>query len=254
MASWMHSVLWTLSLATLLPAQSLNIYCEEAPPNQFLGPDGQLTGMCVELVREIQWRVGNADPIQVVPWARGYEEVRSKPNTVLFTMARTAQRNDSFQWVGPILEMSFSFYVRSDSPVKITNLEDAKQLTGIGVYTNDVRDQVLTQAGFTNLERTNNNIQNFKKLMSGRLDAYAGSSISIDGESKDAGYKASDVKSTYTFLKVQLYIAMSKGTPKGVVQAWTSALEGMRKDRTFMKIHRKYYPTAPLPGKAITDF
>lgn len=79
---------------------SLSIYCEFDPPFQFLDASGSPTGYAVGLVREIQKRVGNTDPIEIVPWARGHNDVLKKPNIVLFSMARTAERENLFRWVG----------------------------------------------------------------------------------------------------------------------------------------------------------
>ena len=208
----------------------------------------------MEITKEIQRRIGNQDPIQLVPWARGYDEALNRPNTVLFSVSRTAERNPRFHWVGPILEMTFSFYTRADAKVIIKNLGDAKKLNRIGVYHNDVRDTFLTQAGFRNLDRTNNNIQNFKKLMSGRIDAYASSPIQIEDEARAAGYKGSDVKEVFAFMRVQLYIVLSLGTPDAVIQDWSSAFAAMQKDGSYLALFRRYYPKLPLPGRAIADF
>lgn len=235
-------------------AQSLTIYCEDDPPNQMLGPDGQLTGMTVEVAAEIKKRIGNQDPIQMVPWARGYDEIQKIPNTVLFSMSRTAERNPLFHWVGPVLESSYGLFAKTDSRIVIRSLDDAKKLKRIGVYNADVRDTFLTQAGFRNLDRTNNNIQNFKKLMGDRIDVYASAPTSIEDEAKAAGFKASDVKNVFTFMHVQLYIALSRETPESTVKAWSDAFASMQKDGSFANIYRKYYPSLPLPGKAITDF
>jgi polar amino acid transport system substrate-binding protein len=235
-------------------AQNLTIYCEDDPPNQMLAPDGKLTGMSVEITQEIQKRIGNQDPIEMVPWARGYDAALKNPNTVLMSMSRTAERNPLFHWVGPVLESNYTFYAKAGSKIVIKSLDDAKKLERVGVYNNDVRESYLSQAGFNNLERTTNNIQNFKKLMSDRLDVYASSPNQIEDEAKAAGFKASDAKPVYTFMKVQLYIAMSKGTPDAVVKSWCKAFASMQKDGSFAAIHKKYYPTDPLPGKAINRF
>ena len=197
--------------------------------------------------------MGNHDPIQLVPWARGYLKVQTEPNTVLFTMSRTAERNPLFHWVGPVVEQVFSFYAKADSPLTVRSLDDARKLA-VGVYINDVRDTFLTDAGFKNLSRVNNNTQNFKKLMMGRLDVYASSPSQIEDEAKAAEYKASDVKKLFDFLQVQLYIAMSRGTSPRIVTAWTRAFAAMEKDGTFAALHRKYYPADPLPGRAVTVF
>jgi len=251
--------IWIFLYMAILPwmrvsAEPLTIYCEDDPPNQMVGAEGQLTGMSVEIVTELQKRIDNRDPIQLVPWARGYDAVQKTPGTVLFSMSRTAERDALFHWVGPILVSSYAFYARADSRIVIRGLEDARKLRRIGVYNNDVRDTFLTQAGFTNLDRAANNIQNFKKVMAGRLDVFASAPISIEDEARAAGCRASDIKHVYTFMEVQLYIVLSKGTPEDVVKAWTDAFASLRRDGTFARIHRKYYPARPLPGKPTTEF
>ena len=235
-------------------AQSLKIYTEENAPLQFKAPDGSLTGIAIDVVKEIQKRVGSKEPIELVPWARSYQELQTDPNVALFSTNRTAERNPLFQWVGPLDEVTHSFYVKADSKIVIKSMEDAKKLHTIGVYKDDVRDLVLTKAGFTNLDRATDNLTNVKKLMLGRLDAFAVSSGEIPDLAKGAGCKVTDMKEAFPFLKAQVFIAFSKKTPEATVKAWQDALDAMKKDKTFETIYRKYEPTKPLPGPAKTTF
>lgn len=235
-------------------AQGLSIYCEDDKSLQTVGADGKLTGFSVEVVQEIQRRVGNKDSIQVVPWARGVNNLNMLSNTLLFSMARTAERNPLYQWVGPIFENVYGLYVKADSPLKITTLEDAKTVGVIGVYRDDARDQTLTKLGFTNLERTTDNVQNFKKLMAGRVDMAAGSALGVQALADSAGFKPAELKLAVAFLRPQLYIAASKSLDPSIVAGWNKALEDMKKDHTFQKILKKYFPDLEPPGPAITKF
>jgi len=248
----------TLALALLSPmilaAQKLTIYCEDDSPMQFMGPDGKLSGMSVELVEEIQKRVGNTDEIKMVPWARGYDAVQKNPNIVLFSMGRTAERNPLFQWVGPIAESSFGLYAKAGSLIRIKTLDEAKKVHAIGVYRDDIRDQFLTKAGFTNLDRVNDNVTNFRKLMSGRVDLYASSSNDIRGNAERAGFRVADIKLVFVFLKTQVFIAMSKDTDPAIPAKWNEALRAMKRDGTFRRIFKAYYPDHSLPGPEITTF
>lgn len=241
-------------LAAQPPAPALTIFTEDAPPFQFVGPDGALTGYAVELVRAVQRQVGNQDAIKLVPWARGYQTMLSEPNVVLFVMARTAERNNLFHWVGPVLEQEYGLYGKADTLLRLASLEDAKRVHSIGVYRDDVRDQILTKAGFTNLDRINNNNANVQKLMSGRIDLYASSSLNFALEAQQAGFQPSDLKLVLPFQKIQVYIAMSKGTPEGVVQDWNAALKKLRLNGGWSTLLKKYYPQGKLPGPAVTDF
>ena len=245
-------VLTVLALSVgALHAQPLTIYTEISPPGQFLGPDGKLTGFAVELVQEIKKRINNTDPIEVVPWIRGYKEVQAKPDVVLFTMARTAERNPLFSWVGPINEEVYSFYVKAESNIVIKNLEDARKVGLIGIYKEDVREHYLISAGFTNLDRSVDEVVMFKKLMAGRIDALASSTDGYGQIARMAGFRPEDLREAIPFLKVQTYIAFSKGTPETVVKSWHAALEGMKKDGFFEQLFRKYHPNKPLPGPPV---
>jgi polar amino acid transport system substrate-binding protein len=235
-------------------AQSLTIYTEIDAPGQFYRPDGSLSGLAVEVVKEIQKRTGNTDRIKVIPWARGYLELQTLPNVVLFATARTAERNALFKWVGPTDEKRYSLFVKADSKLVLKSLDDASKLGSIGVYKDDVRDLYLTGKGFKNLDRTIDNISNVKKLMSGRIDAFAFATTGIPELAQSAGFRAEDLKEALPILKVQLYIAFSQSTPDATVKAWDKAFKQMKKDKTFEHIYRKYYPLQPLPGPAITAF
>lgn len=246
--------LLALLAALALPAQHLRVYTEINAPLQYLGEDGKLTGLAVDVVKEIQRRVGNTDPIELVPWARGYVELETLPDVALFATARTAQRNELFKWVGPFDETAFCLFVKADSRITLKDLAEAKSLRAIGVYTNDVRDLYLTKEGFRNLERTVDNVANVKKLISGRIDAFASAEVSIEELARSAGHKREDMRVALTFLKVQQFIAFSRKTPDATVKAWSEAFEAMRKDHTFERIFRAYHPHGPLPGPAITTF
>lgn len=247
------SVLLGFILLGPLLGQPLTIFTEVMPPSQIQDPNGEAAGPAVELVREIQKRVGNTDPIQVVPWARGYALIQQHPNTVLFSMARTAERNALFQWVGPVSQTTYSFYVRSESKTRIRKLEDAKRLGLIGVYRNDARDQLLTDAGFTNLARTNDSETIVKLLMDGRVDALVSSNMQIRGLTESAGYKLENIREAFPFMTLQTWIAFSKGTPRSIVDAWTKAFNTMKRDGTRDRILQKIPGWTP-PGRPITRF
>lgn len=250
--------IFILALVSLAGApvwsQSLSIYTELVPPNQVRLPNGELGGPLVDVVREIQRRVGNTDPIKVVPWSRGYHLLTLEPNTLLFAIARTAERNPLFHWVGPVDEDLYALYVKADSPINLKSLEDAKSLKFISVYRDDVRDQFLTKAGFTNLDRTSDSSASVKKLMTGRIDAISASVVTIDAMLAAAGEPRESVRMAFTFLAAQTWLAFSKGTSEKTIAAWTDALEAMKKDKRFETLMKSGNPKWTLPSKAIVQF
>lgn len=150
--------------------------------------------------------------------------------------------------------MTLRFYTQADSRLQLKSLAEAKRPKRIGVYNNDVRDSFLTQAGFRNLDRTNNNVQNVKKLMAGRIEAYASSPVQVDDEARAVGCKGSDLREVFAFRRVQLHVVLSLGTPEETVQSWSNAFSAMQKDGSFEAVFRKYHPKLTPPERSLTAF
>ncbi len=65
--------------------------------------------------------------IKVLPWARGYSHVMKQKNHVLFSMARTKDREKLFQWAGPICTSRLVLIALADNKIKLSKFEDVKK-------------------------------------------------------------------------------------------------------------------------------
>jgi len=93
--------------------------------------------------------MGIAGDIQAMPWARGYKLLSSKPNVVLFSTARTQEREHLFHWVGTLYAFRLGFFARISDALRIDSLEAAKQVGTIGTYKDAFRQQLLKSLVFT---------------------------------------------------------------------------------------------------------
>jgi polar amino acid transport system substrate-binding protein len=227
------------------------ICMEEAPPLNHLGPDGAPAGLVVDIVREIQRRLGNADPIQVVPWVRGLAFLDEGSNVLLFSMARTAQRDPLYQWIGPVYESAFALFSLKAAGISAASIEAAKRVRAVGVYRGDVRDTLLSALGFTNLYRTDSEPTLARMLFARRLDLIASSSVGIRALMESIGRSVDEVEFQLEFSRVQLYIAASKKMDPGIVRNWNAALEGMKKDGAFRRAFEAYGLAGQLPGSEV---
>ena len=117
----------------------LTILTENLPPLNYVD-NGVLVGPSVEIVREIQRRVGSEEPIQVYPWARAYKMALEEENVVLFGMTYTKVREDKFKWVGPLATKRDILVAKKGSGIKISRLEDAKKVGRIGTLRDRAAD------------------------------------------------------------------------------------------------------------------
>ncbi len=203
-------------------------------------------GFYGEIVIEIQKRIGDETEIKIVPWARSYADTLKNRNTMLFPMNRTAEREDLFFWVGPLMNVRYSLYARKGSGIKITSLEDAKKVKTIGTVQDDTREDFLTEQGFTNLEATYDNELNIKKLFADRVQLITGSSTGIGKQLARAGYSLDQVEEVYTLFTGALYIAFSKNTNKNILENWEKAFKEIVDDGTYKRLCMKWFPKEKL--------
>ncbi len=231
-----------LSLAgTAAGAAELQLLTEENPPLNF-SQNGQPRGLSIDVVQEIQRRVGNTDPIEVQPWARAYRTATTVPNVALFGTARTAVREELFHWVGPVATAVASLYSKRGAGLRIASLDDAKSVERILVVRDFYTHQLLQKLGFANLELVAKPETMVKITVNGRAPLMFIGNLTLPDLLEKAGATRSDVELVYTVTSIQTYIAFSLGTPKGVVASWQAALGGMKRDGTYATIYARWLP------------
>ena len=159
--------------------QNLMVVTELAPPNQVL-LNNQVTGYSTELVNMIILEAKLNAPINMYPWARAYKMAVNNSNTLIYSMARTTDRETLFHWIGPVAQFEMGFVKLSErSDINFDNTEQAKQYK-IAVQRHDIAAQVLVKRGFEVLLTTD--IQKSYQLLLARK---------VDLVVDDANYLAS---------------------------------------------------------------
>ena len=240
----MKKLFLIVALMVLLAGQSvlsaeLTILTENLPPLNYVEND-VLVGPSVEIVKEIQRRVGSEEPIQVYPWARAYKMALEDENVVLFGMTYTKVRHDKFKWVGPLAKKRDILVAKKGSGIKINSLEDAKKVKRIGTLRDDTRGRLLKRLGFTNLEPVSDEQKNAKKLVLGRIDLWTYKKPGLKTVCELAGVDYNEIEEVYHLREIDLMIAFSKKTSDSIVQKWRNAFNEMLADGTIMQIRKKW--------------
>lgn len=243
-----HLVVVALLLACLggVQAQPLRLYTEEYPPINF-SQDGKAAGMSTEVVREIMRRTGQRVSIQVVPWARGYQQAIQRPNTGLFVTMRTDAREHLFKWVGPLTRNVTGFYALRSSFIGIDSLEQAREFKEIAVPRDWYSHQRLIAEGFSNLNPVTSPAQMVSMLKRGRVKLMVLDNLSLNAMLAQGDIQPDEVQLLFSFMHSDSYIAFSLGTDDALVQRWQRELDDMKADGSFAAIHQKWLPGEPLP-------
>ncbi len=216
-------------------SEELTILTENLPPLNYLR-DGVLVGTSVEIVREIQQRVGSDEVIEVFPWARAYQLALTDKNIVLFGMTHTRARNKLFKWVGPLATKRDILLAKKGEKVVLKSLEDAKKVLRIGTLRDDTRERLLKDKGFQNLYSVSDEQNNAKKLMLGRIDLWAYKTPGWRTVCELAGINSDEFVEVFDLREIDVSIAFSKTTSDAIVKKWRNAFNEMLSDGTIDRI------------------
>ena len=237
---------WAALLCSLACAADIQILADENPPLSF-SESAQAKGLVVDVVHEIQRRTGNTDPIEIQPWPRAYRTASTTPNVALFAMARTPEREELFQWVGPVSASRASLYGKRGTTLRIRNLDEAKSVERIMVVRDFYTHQLLHKLGFTNLELVPKPETMVKMAVNDRAPLMFTSNVTLPDMLEKAGAKRTDLELVYTVTSIQTYIAFSQGTSKDEVARWQTALDSMKRDGSYSAIYARWLPGETPP-------
>jgi polar amino acid transport system substrate-binding protein len=237
--AWRHLVVLVLFSPGLLHAASLRILTEDLPPLNYV-KDGVLLGPSVEMVKEVQRRIGSTAEIKVYPWARAYQMALEEENVVLFGVSHTPAREDKFKWVGPLATKRDILVAKKGSDLVITSLEDARKVRRIGVLRDDTKEEFLERHAFTNLEPVSDERKNAQKLVMGRIDLWVFKKPGLKTVCDLAGVDYDAVEEVFHLRETNVDIAFSINTPAAVVEQWRAAFAEMLADGTVEAIRKKW--------------
>jgi polar amino acid transport system substrate-binding protein len=231
---------------------TIQLFTESTPPLSYvIGKDTarSIIGSSVDVVNEIQRRTGYVNKINVTTWVDAYSTPLYLPNSAVFTTARTAERENKFQWVGPINKDETFIYTLAGSGIDtIRTLEQAKALPSIATPKEWFTHEFLRNNNFTNIVATAITSQDaLDQLINGDVQALYMTSLDMQWLVKQNGKSMSDFTQHMKVSDYEGYIAFSLTTPATVVEQWQRNLDAIKEDGTFDTIWEKWFEGTPMP-------
>lgn len=235
------STLLSFAIAAIVaPAHALTLITEENPPLNYT-EGGRVRGYATEVVTEMGKRARIPLKFEVMPWAKGYVAAQAGRDNCIYSIARLENRENLFQWVGPIAFNRWAVYGRSGFAAAIRSLDDLKPHR-IGAVTFDAKADYLKAKSVVNLLLVDDDRENPPRLFLPKTDAnYIDLWVtSAFGAKQTAGQRLNDLKLVYTIRDVPSFLACSPYVPGEVVGKFRGALASMKKDGTLHKIADRY--------------
>lgn len=234
-----------LACLAILPARAgdLVAYTEQLPPLNY--QDGaQISGFATDLLRMAAHDADLSLSIELQPWARAYRAVLDTPDSVIFSMTRTPEREPLFHWVGPISPRQIKLYrlnARRDITIQaeadlmrythgaMFESAAAKKLAGLGLQPGHGLDLGATD------EIT------LKKLLLGRTDTVAMLDWAMAWQLKQQRLNPQLVRPIWLLDGgSQYWFALNRSTPLQKVKRLQAALNQINADGRMQALRQKY--------------
>ncbi|MES2104067.1 MAG: transporter substrate-binding domain-containing protein [Pseudomonadota bacterium] len=223
----------------------ITVLAEDAPPHSML-KDGQVTGTSTEFVRLLAARAGLIPDIRLMNWKAALQIVDGQSAVLIYPIARTAERENGFYWIGRIAVYKTYFYKKKDrEDIQLKKLEDAR-VYRIGAVRKDVRADFLLSNGFpasagNGLIDVTDNKEALRLLHIGRVDLTPLSPFALEGACSATGLNCSQFEAALPInLTADMFVAASKKTPAETVKRLQAAYDSLVADGTFARMLGKY--------------
>lgn len=208
----------------------LVVYTEEFPPYNF-SVNNEITGINILLVKAACKEAQIECVFQILPWNRSMRMALEGPNTALVSTARTAEREDLFQWVGPFISGQNCIYkLASRTDIDIPTIDAAKNYI-MGASTDSAYKEILASLGFEegkNLNLYQGKYSAFRPFAAQRVDLIMGSATSIQLQLSQGELKLEEiipVAKIDSNLHHRNYLALHPAIDKEVIDKLQSSLE-----------------------------
>jgi polar amino acid transport system substrate-binding protein len=202
--------------------------------------------MSTEVVQAVLKELQLDVSIQVMPWARAYDLALRESNVLIYSIARTPERESLFQWVGTIAPTRWYLYSLADRPIVLKSLSDARGHQ-IATVNRDVGEQYLLSQGFQmgdELQSSNKYEQNFRKLKVDHVELWISNELNALYLTRRYGEDPERLLIRSLELpelsRSGLSMAFSKETSTEIVERFRSGLEAIRRNGVYDAILRKW--------------
>ncbi|MCL2672910.1 MAG: transporter substrate-binding domain-containing protein [Alphaproteobacteria bacterium] len=238
----MLTVLLTARLGHAASLDDITFYTEEYPPYNFT-ENGRVTGITTEVLdyafRKHNTRKGVRDII-MADWNTGYQAVLKGPNKAIYTMNRSAEREDLFKWAGPITPNTVDVFARKDRNFTITYDGELKRHR-VAVVKDDIGHIKAKGLGVPeqNIIVRTTTAENLADLEAGRADIWIYGGTTGKYLMRQAGI-LDKYESVLTVFRGGHYVGFSLDVDDNIVEKLQEAIDEVKLDGTLERIMQKY--------------
>jgi len=211
--------------------EQILVVTEQWPPYNYTDKNGKIIGSATRKLKQVLDHAGISYEIQMLAWSKAYYLAKARPNVLIYTIYRSAERESQFQWVCPLIETKgLNVYkLASRTDIEISSLDDLKKYH-LAVVKDDVSYEFLLNNGFElkrHLNVASSEEANVRLLFNGRVDLLMQEEAALRVRTAKAGYDFSQMKDVLTLFPEdsQKCAAFSLHTKPEVVERVKKSLQ-----------------------------
>ena len=214
----------------------LHLVTFEAPPYIFPTSEGE-PGLAIRLVEALMQRAGVSYDVTIMPPKRAIAFALSTPNTCVFPVERSQDREVQLAWISPILISRQGFFQNPKKPAFNLRVLTDVQTFKIGSYLGSGTGEYLSALGF-DVDFAVSNNSNILKLMANRIDVWESDILSAPYIAAQAGVVLQP--SELVFFTTLRAIGCHLGLAPERLERLNLMLQKMYQDGSFEKIRSDF--------------
>ena len=211
--------------AAQLPA--IKVVTEESFPINHTDETSQkMTGFATDYLLGVLNEANINYSINSYTWERTFKIASEEPNVLIYSMARTPERENDFHWLFEIMTLQYSLYGVESRREHFAGAKDFRNYQ-IALTAGSASLKYLREDGYKNIVVAKDYEHLDNLIKHGRIDFVASSKLALSSFMKKYNCDEDTFKpyKELNYVDIDLYYAMSKDTDIQVVNRLTALLE-----------------------------
>lgn len=218
---------------TLFGAEPL-VYAGPNPPFNFRDK-GEVQGLGVDLLNasfsSLRPKLSQEE-MRLDVWKDVYSEALAHPSSFLISTARLKEREDLFQWIGPLATVKLGLIAKRTTTLPKGNLNQLASKLKIATIKETAAERMLLQMlgpdANTSVIRLSTPLQGYKMLEYGRIDALVYTDIPFVYYLVNEAQDPNQYRMIYLLEESHYYIAAGKNVPKSQIAIMQTQLDRLK--------------------------
>ena len=208
----------------------IKVVTEESFPINYTDESNQeMTGFATDYLLHVLEQSEIDYSINSYTWERSFKIANEEPNVLIYSMARTPERENDFHWLFEIMTLQYSLYGVESRRDHFKDAEDFRNFQ-IALTAGSASLKYLKEDGYNNIVVAKDYEHLDNLIKHGRIDFVASSKLALTSFMKKYNY-AKDAFNPYqdlNYVDIDLYYAMSKGSDMQTVTRLKALLQAQK--------------------------